>query len=158
EVMARNVSAVYDSHGNNPDWIELFNPNLFTFNFAGMSLSTDPNTSTLWKFPAGVTIPANGYLVIWCDSSRAPSTNSAPDLNTGFSLPGKGGGIYLYTTNSQLADSVTFGPQVADLSFGLSTGTWNLLANPTPGSANAASASLGDPTNLRINEWMAAPS
>jgi hypothetical protein len=158
EVMARNVSAIYDSHGNNPNWVELFNPNPSTFSLAGMSLSTDPNAPALWKFPAGVSVPANGYLVVWCDSSRTPSTNAAPDMNTGFSLPGKGGGVYLFTTNSQLADSVIFGPQVADLSLGLSAGTWNLLATPTPGSANAASASLGDPTNLRVNEWMAAPS
>jgi hypothetical protein len=158
ELMARNNSAVYDSHGNNPDWVELFNPNPSTFNLAAMSLTTDPNMPTLWKFPAGVTIPANGFLIVWCDSSRAPSTNSPPDLNTGFSLPGDGGGVYLYTTNSQLADSVVFGPQIADLSIGLSGGPWNLLASPTPGAANTASAPLGNPANLRINEWMAAPS
>jgi hypothetical protein len=158
EIMARNVSAVYDSHGNNPDWVELFNPNPSTFSLAGMSLTTDPNTPALWKFPVGVTVPANGYLVVWCDSSRAPSTNAAPDLNTGFSLPGKGGGVYLYTTNSQLADSLVFGPQIVDRSLGPIGGPWSLLATPTPGSANAASAFLGDPTNVRINEWMAAPS
>jgi hypothetical protein len=158
EIMARNVSAVYDPHGNNPDWIELFNPNPSAFSLAGMSLTTDPNTPTMWKFPAGVTVPASGYLVVWCDSSRAPSTNSAPDLNTGFSLPGKGGGVYLYTTNSQLAHSVVFGPQIADLSIGLAGGPWTLLASPTPGSANAALASFGNLAGLRVNEWMANPS
>jgi hypothetical protein len=158
EIMARNVSAVYDSHGNNPDWLELFNPSPSTFSLAGMSLTTDPNTPALWKFPTGVTVPANGYLVVWFDSSRAASTNSVLDLNTGFSLPGHGGGIYVYTTNGQLADSLVFGPQVVDLSIGPAGGPWTLLATPTPGSANSASATLGNPANLRINEWMAAPS
>lgn len=158
EVMARNNAAVYDSHGNNPDWVELFNSNASTFNLAGMSLTTDANNPALWKFPTGVSIPANGYVLVWCDSSRAASTNSVPDLNTGFSLPGNGGGVYLYTTNGQLADSFVFGPQIADLSIGVSGGSWNLLANPTPGAANSASAPLGNPTNLHINEWMADPS
>jgi len=158
EFMARNNSAIYDSHGNSPDWIELFNPNASVFSLVGMSLTTDPSAPTLWKFPAGVAVPANGYLIVWCDSSRAPSTNSVPDLNTGFSLPGNGGGIYLYTTNSQLADSVVFGPQITDLSLGINGGAWNLLSTPTPGAANAANAALGNPANLRVNEWMAAPS
>jgi len=158
EIMARNVSAVYDLRGNNPDWVEIFNPTASTFNLAGMSLTTDPNTPGLWKFPGGVAIPANGYLVVWCDSSRAASTNSAPDLNTGFALPGNGGGVYLFTTNSQLADSVIFGPQIGNFSLGLNGGPWNLLSTPTPGAVNSGSAALGDPSNLRVNEWMAAPS
>src|SRR5262249_14842419 len=77
--------------------------------------------------------------------------------NAGFSLPGNGGAIFLFNPNSQVADSVAFGPQPADLSIGKNAGTWNLLSGPTPGAANAASAALGDPANLRVHEWIADP-
>jgi hypothetical protein len=65
--------------------------------------------------------------------------------------------VYLFNTNSQIADSVAFGFQPVDLSIGRSGGTWTLLSQPTPGAANASSAPLGDPVNLRLNEWMANP-
>ena len=31
------------------------------------------------------------------------------------------------------------------------------MSSPTPGAANSANATLGNPANLRINEWMADP-
>src|SRR6185369_12828548 len=51
EVMARNVSAIYDPAGNNSDWVELFNPTAGTYNLAGMSLGTDASKSGQWTFP-----------------------------------------------------------------------------------------------------------
>ncbi|MDB6110000.1 MAG: hypothetical protein JWR69_1750, partial [Pedosphaera sp.] len=157
ELMARNLSAVYDSRGNNPDWIELYNPNATNFSLAGMSLSKDPAAPGQWTFPAGVTLSANGYLLIWCDSSHPASTNGLTNLNTGFSLSGDGDAVYLFGTSGQIADSVAFGFQAADLSLGRNAGAWGLLSIPTPGAANAANAALGSAASLRINEWMANP-
>ena len=67
--------------------------------------------------------------------------------------------VYLYTTNTQLADSVVFGPQIADLSLGINGGVWNLLvevqrpALPIPPMRRSAIRQT-----FAINEWMAAPS
>jgi hypothetical protein len=157
ELMARNVAVVYDSRGNNPDWIELYNPTPASYSLAGMSLGTDPSKPRQWTFPAGASIAPNGFLVVWCDPSRAVSLNLERDLNTGFALPADGTTIFLFGTNGQVVDSVSFGAQVADFSIGRNSGSWNLLSSPTPGAANAASAVLGDPTSLRVNEWMANP-
>jgi hypothetical protein len=157
EVMARNVSAVYDSRGNNPDWIEIFNPNPTNYSLAGMSLSTDPTKPGQWVVPAGVSIGANGYLVVWCDPTRPVSSNSSPELNFGRSLSGDGDAIYLFNANGQIVDSVAFGFQIADRSIGRNAGAWSLLSSPTPGTANAANATFGNVANLRINEWMANP-
>ena len=157
ELMARNVAAVYDSRGNNSDWIEFYNPTPAAYLLGGMSLGTDPAAPGQWTFPASAAVAPNGYLVVWCDPSRPASLTSEPDLNSGFALAGGGGAIYLFGTNGQVVDSVAFGPQVADLSIGRTGGTWNLLSSPTPGAPNAANAALGDPANLRINEWMANP-
>ncbi|HEX3800331.1 MAG TPA: lamin tail domain-containing protein [Verrucomicrobiae bacterium] len=154
ELMARNTSAVYDAFGNHPDWLELYNPGATSFDLSGMSLSVGQNQ---WVIPGGVSIIANGYLVIWCDNSRAASTSVETDLNTGFALPGDGSTVTLFNTNGQTVDSVAFGFQIANVSIGKIGGTWNLLSAPTPGAANSAAATLGNATALRINEWMANP-
>jgi hypothetical protein len=155
ELMAKNVSAVYDPTGNHPDWLELFNPNPTNFSLAGMSLGTDPGNPGQWTIPAGVTIASNGYLVVWCNGSLPASTNGATNLNTGFSLSADGAAVYLFGTNAQVLDSVAFGAQIANTPIGRNGGTWNLLSSPTPGAANATNAVLGNPANLRINEWLA---
>jgi hypothetical protein len=157
ELMARNVATVYDARGNNPDWIELYNPNAASYSLAGMSLSADPGSPGQWVFPAGSSIGSNSYLIVWCDASRPASTNLEAQLNAGFTLSGDGAAVYLFNTNNQVADSVAFGFQVTDLSMGRSGGTWSLLSNPSPGAVNASPVPLGDPANLRINEWMANP-
>jgi len=40
---------------------------------------------------------------------------------------------------------------------GRNGGNWQLLATPTPGTANSAPATLGSVNNLRFNEWMSVP-
>jgi hypothetical protein len=157
ELMARNISAVYDSRGNNPDWFELYNPNPTNFSLAGMSLSKDQAAPGQWTFPPGVTISSNGYMMVWCDSSRSASTNGLTNLNAGFSLSGDGDAVYLFGTNGQVADSVAFGFQIADMSLGRNASKWGLSSSPTPAAINASNAALGSGATLRINEWMANP-
>src|SRR5207237_1418559 len=52
-----------------------------------------------------------------------------------------------------LADSVTFGMQIADLAVGRVGNDW-VLGAPTPEKVNIA-ADLGPVTSLKVNEWMA---
>jgi hypothetical protein len=155
EIMARNQRAVTNASGRTADWLELFNPNPTPFSLEGMSLSVKERKPGQWTFPLGVQMPPNSHLVVWCDDSAPASTNLGPALNCGRALPREGGGVYLFDTAGQLAHFVEYGFQLPDLSIG-STGTgWALLAAPTPGNTNAASASLGDRSRLRLNEWLA---
>jgi hypothetical protein len=157
EVLARNHSATVSPWGSAADFVELFNPGASNFDLAGMALGNSANFSKAWKFPAGTSIGAGGYLLVWCDGSSAASTNSGDPASTGFSLPGSSGDVYLFDPSGQPVDSVSYGIQVQDLSIGRMDGNWQLLAAPTPGAVNAAAAALGDVAALRVNEWMAAP-
>jgi hypothetical protein len=157
ELLAINDTVVTNSLGRTTDWIELYNTNSASFDLSGMRLTTDPNEPAQWTFPAGTTMAANGYLVVWFDDGQPASTTAGPLLNTGRSLDGESGQVYLVNAAGQIVDSVVYGFQAPDLSVGLSGGAWALLASPTPGAANAASASLGMVANLRLNEWMAEP-
>jgi len=157
EVMAINHRAVTNALGVTPDWIELVNTNEFDFDLTGFRLSTDPAEPAQWVFPAGVVVPAGGYLVVWFDEDRPPSYVAEPVLNTGRQLRGETGSVLLFDAAGLPADSVVYGFQVPDMSIGRYEGTWQLLAAPTPGGPNAAPAALAAPTALRINEWMANP-
>ena len=155
ELMARNESAVTNSAGGVSDWLELYNPDTNRFDLSGLSLSVNSSRPGQWVFPPGVVIEPHAYLVIWCDDSRPASTNLEANLNLGCPLPGEGGGVYLFNAGGQLVEWVEYGFQLRDQSIGRSGMIWALLSQPTPGASNAEPAALGDPANLRLNEWMA---
>ncbi len=156
EIMARNQSASVGPYGQYADWIELENPNSTAVDLSGMRLSDSPSNPVKWIFPAGTSIEASGYLVIWCDGSQPGSTTAGGALNTGFALGGASGGVYLFNSLGQRVDAVEYGFQLPDRSLGLANGQWSLSASPTPGQFNTGPATLGNVSNLRLNEWMPA--
>lgn len=156
EICALNRTILTNSTGHTPDWIELFNPTTNAFSLDGFGLGNTPDAGAAWKFPAGASVPAAGYLLVWFDNDRPASTNLELELNTGHALSGSGDGVFLLNAQGLVMDAVTFGAQAPDLSLGRADGVWQLLAAPTPGALNSPPAALGDPTTLRINEWLAA--
>ena len=155
ELLASNHSFT-NANGTTADWIELYNTSTGAVNIADLSLSDDPNAPRKFIFAPGTTIPAGGFLVIYCDNNSPTSTN-----NTGFNIAAAGASIFLFNSISNgggLIDSVSFGLQAADFSIGRSpngSGAWALNV-PTPGAPNAT-ASLGSVASLSVNEWMADP-
>jgi len=156
EVLARNESEL-SPWAEYSDWIELVNTTASPVSLAGLSLGDVAGAESQWTFPVGTSIPANGFLRVWCDDARAASTALSADMNTGFSLSGESGGVYLFNAAGQLVDSVEYGSQIADQSIGRSGGNWRLLTSPTPGTINSAVAALGAHSAVKLNEWMAEP-
>ena len=156
EVLARNDSTL-SPWAECSDWVELANTTASPVSLAGMSVSDSAGGAGQWVFPAGATLPANGFLRVWCDGGRAASIAVSADMNTGFSLSGESGGAYLFNAGGQMVDAVEYGFQVGDQSIGRSGGAWRLLAAPTPNAANSAAAGLGSQTAVKLNEWMSEP-
>jgi hypothetical protein len=150
EVLARHATI---TNGAVADYIELYNPSPNAFSLAGMSLRVESPEAGEWTFPPGATLAGQSYLVIWCNGDAPASTNGT--FNTGRSLSGDSGGVYLFNAAGQLVNSVEYGFQVSDMPIGLVGNAWRLLASVTPGAANGSVASLGSATALRINEWLA---
>ena len=130
------------------DWVELHNTGSQAASLAGWSI-TDDSDARKFVFPAGTSIAAGGYLVVWCDSP----TNTAPGPHTGFALGRRGETVSLFNASTTRVDVITFGLQIADKSVGRILGDWTLNV-PTPGSANVANA-LVSSSNLAVNEWLA---
>jgi hypothetical protein len=100
-----------------------------------------------------VNLAPGEHVLIWADGdpSRGPT-------HTSFKLAKEGECVALFDTDGRtLIDSVTFGPQRTDVSYGRSidgSGTWQLFSKPTPCCCNSSA----DPNTCRglvINELMA---
>jgi hypothetical protein len=137
EVAADNAGSV-NHDGAFPDWVELHNRGASPVNLANWSL-TDSGNPRKFVFPADTHIPANGYLVVWCDSNH-----EAPGLHAGFALGRNGETVSLYDANTNRVDALTFGLQLPDYTVGRVGDEWRLTV-PTPGAVNAAAA-LAPPT------------
>lgn len=160
EVLA-NARNATNSDGTVSDWIELYNPSNSSVDLSGMSLTDQLTTPRRWVFPAGSVIAAGGYRMVKFDTDSPATTNAAATLNTGFGLKASGDSIYLFNrpqSGGELLDAISFGIQASDWSIGrVPNGGTNWVLNvPTQGAQNIT-ASLGNRTALRLNEWMAAP-
>jgi hypothetical protein len=155
EVMVRAETYPGPGASKAVDWIELVNTSSTAVSLAGHSLSVGQRRPGQWVFPTGLTLPAGGFLVVHCDSEQPASTTAAAPLNLGRNLENSGGAVYWFDPHGQLLDSLEFGSALPDQAIGRSGNSWQLLTTPTPGLPNAAPAPLGDPTAVRLNEWMA---
>ncbi len=151
EILAAN-SGVLVHDGRTPDAIELYNSANQALSLAGLRLTDNTGEPDKFTFPAGATIPAGGYLVVYADNA-----SGSAGYHLGFNLSQDGDALYLYGAvedGGALLDSIEFGLQLPNLSVGrLADGSW-ALTRPTFGAANEA-ASVGDAGALRINEWLA---
>ena len=133
EVMASNTSTLADPQGEFDDWIELRNVTDQEVNLAGRYLSDEPNNPRKWAFPAGTTIPADGYLLVWADEDGS----ATPGLHASFKLSATGEEIFLTDTDANfnaILDSTSFGPQTTDRSYARSSAdadVW-VITDPTP--------------------------
>ncbi len=135
ELMASNGQGAKDPQGQFDDWIELHNLSDASVDIGGMYLTDDLGEPTKWRLPAGVTIAARGYLLIWADNDTADE-----GLHASFSLSASGEEVGLYDRDGMtLVDSVTFGEQPTDVSYGRfpdGTGDWTPMGYSTPGQEN----------------------
>ena len=151
EVMADNTSTIADEAGEYDDWIELFNVGSAPADLSGCTMSDSLDTPEEWTFPEGTVLAAGEYLIIWADEDL----DQGP-LHADFKFASQGDLAGIWTPDGGLVDSVEFGDQSPDVSFGrLPDGgsDWQYLQIPTPGEANTA-----DPAQvpeLYINEVMA---
>ena len=111
EVLASNDSLLFDLNGEDEDWIELVNTKNASIDLAGFYLSDDPLDLMAWAFPAGTSIPANGYLLVWADNDV-----NQLGLHANFKL--SAGGDYVYLSHGfNVHDQIAFGPQIANISY-----------------------------------------
>lgn len=81
------------------DWVELYNSTGSQKNISGYRIQDDGDAE--YTLPAGTTVPANGYLIIYCDD-----TNTG--LHTNFKLSSTGETVTLKNGSGEIAEAVTY--------------------------------------------------
>ncbi len=139
EFMASNTSTYPDEGGAFPDWVELYNASDFEADISGWWITDDNGDIFKHRFAEGTTIPAGGYVVVFCDGD----TDEGP-LHTNFQLAAKGGedlGLYgpNVLDNPEIDSIDDFGVQAPDVSLARSpdgSSNWIVADAATPGASN----------------------
>ena len=141
EILASNTNGATDENGQYEDWVELYNKTAQAQNLFGLYLTDKASNPDKWEFPNGTFIPASGFLIVWADedSSQGP-------LHANFKLSAGGEFVMLSNGASVVYDSISFGPQQPDISFGrFPNGTGGFVTMPTTfGKTNSLSSSTGE--------------
>ncbi len=112
EFVASNQSGAQDESGGFADWVELHNTSAQAISLAGWYLSDDQSNPLRWRIPAGISIPAGGYLIIWTDADSLDGP-----LHTNFRLSAAGEDLVLSNSAGQLVDLVNFPLQITDTAY-----------------------------------------
>ncbi len=154
EFMASNDTSYYDATTDNyPDWIEIYNAGTEAVDIGGMYITDDLEDLTHWQIPTtapdSTTIPAGGFLLLIADKKT-----EAGVLHVNIKLSGGGEQIGLTMSDGvTILDSLTFGEQTTDISYGRNpdgSNSWDYFINGTPGNTNADGTVVGVDENENI--------
>lgn len=140
EFSASNVTTLQDNYNRYEDWIELYNTSGTAVDLGGYYLSDRFNNPTKWQIPAGVAIPANGYLIALASGKNEVSGGF---LHTSFKITQtQQEYVVLADPSGSIIDYfwIEKSTQI-DHSRGRTTdgaAQWSLFLTPTPGAANTA--------------------
>ncbi len=146
EFMADNdsLTQIVDEAGQYDDWIELHNTTNQAIDLSGYNISDNGNNLDKWTIPNGITIGANGYLIIWADDDASQGV-----LHATFKLGKDGETIYLTTPSQSHVDSIEYGAQDSNISMArIPNGTGPFIQQaPTFGYNNDGTMSISTPAN-----------
>lgn len=138
EFMADNSVTIPDPSGSYDDWIEVFNYGNEPVNIGGLYITDDFADPTKYQIPEGndsTIIQPQGFLLIWADDDTEQGV-----LHVGIKLSKSGEEIaFLKPDGITFLDSVSFGQQTTDVSYGRLTNglsEWTFFDDPTPGWSN----------------------
>ncbi len=132
EFMASNRTTIADEKGQYEDWIELYNGEDTTIFLKYFYLTDDLSKKQKWNFPDTSILPKK-WLLIWCDEDSLQGP-----LHANFKLSISGEQIGIFTFDGKAVDTLTYGPQRQDTSFGRfpdGADYWKFMI-PTPNNTN----------------------
>jgi len=158
EFMASNDAAFPGPQGDFPDWIEIYNAGIEPVMLGGYYLSDKlDEPESMYQIPStypdSVTVEPGGFILFYANDDTAWSV-----LNTNFKLSGGGEHVGLWDPEMMFLDSITYGEQITDTSYGRyqdGTDNWYMMADYTPGASNTNPNEGPADVELYINEFMA---
>ena len=143
EFLAKNNTDTINEFGNYEDWIELFNLTGEPLDLFGLYLTDDYADPVKYAFTENSVIQPGSYFMVWADEEDTVSSW----LHANFKLSADGESLMLSNGAGLVLDSLTFGPQTADISLGRcpnGTGPFSDLIIPTFAEDNYCPDFIGD--------------
>ncbi|MCK5148056.1 CotH kinase family protein [bacterium] len=160
--MASNSTVLADAQGEMDDWIEIFNGSTDIINLGGYYLSDDYTDLLKWQIPSDkselTTLHPGGYCIIWADGQPEQGP-----FHLSFKLSKNGESVsILHPDGVTLVDSITFGNQQVDCSWGRDgdqPDQWKLFDTPSPGTWNGYGliGKVGKPHMLPESNFHSSP-
>lgn len=133
EVMQSNIDYLLVENDYPDSWVELYNPTDNAISLGNWYLGDDSDVSLAYKLPSGISIPAKGYFLIYCDKEDK-------GVHTNFRIDANGTTLYLFNNNKELVDKLTIAAQPApNIAYGRKTdgaSEWQYELAPSAGKAN----------------------
>jgi hypothetical protein len=155
EVQMVNVTGITNRLGQRSGWVELFNPGSNTVSLDGLYLSTNAANVLGWAFPAGSSIPARQFKIVFADA--APGLTTASEWHANFTLPSSGMVLLgrLDGGEAQVLDYFDYPALTADRSYDSIPDAQSFFRQEcffaTPGQTNNPASPI---LQVFINEWM----
>lgn len=150
EYMTSNKYTILDNYGNSSDWVELYNASSSPVDLSGYTITDSFGNPNKWTIPDGVTIEANGYLIIWLDGLDEYKDGN---LHASFKLSNDDEGVMLTDNNGYTVFKVAMLPSEKDISCGINeNGEYGYFGTPTPGAENAKENFSGEKLSLSFDE------
>ncbi|MBU1371027.1 MAG: CotH kinase family protein [Bacteroidetes bacterium] len=137
EFMADNDNFNADEFGNYSDWLELYNGDTEAVFLADYYLTDKLDNPDKWQMPE-VYLEPGAFMLFWADDEESLGEN-----HTNFKLSKGGEAIGIFNGLGAPVDTLTFGEQDTDVSYGrLPDGSpeWIFFTAATPGESNEFSA------------------
>ena len=139
-------SAISDNTGEFEDWIEIYNSGDVAVDIGGMYLTDKLSNPMKWQIPTDspseTTVQPHDYIFFWADGEPDEGT-----MHAAFNLEKSDGQIGLFASDGiTLIDSVTYGKQKTDASYGRDPNAgddWRHYAVATPNAENSGTVYLG---------------
>lgn len=140
-----------DHLGEDPGWVEVYNPSDKAVSLKGYSFVENLTTPRKWVF-GDVSIPAKTYQTIFCsnlDLSTPPASTTlgVGRAHTNWRLEKKGGSIYLLDSSLGIRDSLQYPSIPVGASWGSLNSKWGFFSTITPEEPNSTTqyAKISDP-------------
>ncbi len=133
EFQASNSATIADGTGAFPDWVELYNLTDADIDLEGYSITDNLGDPTKHVLGA-LTLPANGFLILWADGDIDQGDDHLP-----YQLAKSGEELGLYDPDGEPINELEYLPQITDWSaarFPDGTTNWDIDTTPTPGELN----------------------
>ncbi len=133
EFQASNAATVIDPEFQEySDWLEIYNGEDTTVVISGFYLTDNPEDPQKYKIPLNTKVRPGWRISFWADGRNTAR-------HTNFKLSRSGEHIGLYSAAGALIDSLSYGEQIKDMSYGRypdGGSDWFLFDHPTPVGSN----------------------